>query len=140
MYTLDLECEDASHEAGVSSRVYQSKSGHNFTLGLTGNLTVGERPYTDSEIYAVKQYTGMYVGFHNGGFADYYLSDSFPLSENTTFYTALAKSKVNSSLHAYSTRTPQLIVLCRIDQRIPLKQSQPSFVDQNTGNKRSLLP
>jgi hypothetical protein len=94
MYTLDLECQDASHKAGAADPVYTSREGHNFTLGPDGNLTVGDRPYTDAEVYAVKRYTGMYVGFHNGGFADYYLSSDFPKTENSTFFAAIAKSKV----------------------------------------------
>jgi hypothetical protein len=99
MYTLDLECQDVSHKADASDPVYTSQGGHNFTLGPDGNLTVGDRPYIDAEVYAVKQYTGMYVGFHNGGFADYYLSSAFPKTENTTFFAAIAKSKVGLSLH-----------------------------------------
>ncbi|KAH7079533.1 hypothetical protein FB567DRAFT_124050 [Paraphoma chrysanthemicola] len=97
MYTLDLECEDASHKADNStSIVYSSNNGCNFTLGLTGNLTVGDSS-AKSEILAIRQYTGMYVGYHSGGFADYYLSDSCPESGNTTFYAAFAKSKLRKS-------------------------------------------
>jgi hypothetical protein len=94
MYTLDLECQDVSHKPGTADPVYTNHGGLNFTLGPDGNLTVGDRPYIDAEVYAVKQYTGMYVGYHNGGFADYYLSSSVPKTENSTFFAAIAKSKV----------------------------------------------
>jgi hypothetical protein len=41
----------------------------------------------------------MYVGYHSGGFADYYLSDSCPESANSTFYAAFAKSKLRKEDH-----------------------------------------
>ncbi|KAH7413801.1 hypothetical protein DE146DRAFT_7430 [Phaeosphaeria sp. MPI-PUGE-AT-0046c] len=93
MYTLDLECEDASHKAdGTEKKLYRSKNGCNATLGLTGNLTIGE--YSDtSQVLAIKKYTGQYIGYHNWGLADYYLSSSCPKSENGTFFASFAKSK-----------------------------------------------
>ncbi|KAF1918845.1 hypothetical protein BDU57DRAFT_511601 [Ampelomyces quisqualis] len=93
MYTLDLECEDVSHKSDNStSIVYKSKGGCNVDLGLDGNLTMGHKA-SKSEWSSIKQYTGMYIGYHNGGLADYYLSPLCPKSENTTFYAAFAKSK-----------------------------------------------
>lgn len=94
MYTLDLECENASHKAdGTANTLYQSKNGCNATLGLTGNLTIGD--YSDtSQVLAIKNYTGQYIGYHNGGEADYYLSSDCPKTENRTFFASFARSKV----------------------------------------------
>jgi hypothetical protein len=94
MYTLDLECENVSHRAdGTKHMVYQSKNGCNATLGLTGNLTIGDGS-SSSEVLAIKKYTGQYIGYHNWGEADYYLSSDCPKSENRTFFASFAKSKV----------------------------------------------
>jgi hypothetical protein len=95
MYTLDLECENASHKADNSTRIsYLSNGGCNITdLGLDGNLTVGENT-SQYKSLETKQYTGMYIGYHNAGLASYYLSTLCPKSENTTFWAGLAKSKV----------------------------------------------
>jgi hypothetical protein len=92
MYTLDLSCEEAVTNRG--SRYARASNGFSFDLGLDGNKTLGEG-YEDSDATAVKQYSGMYVGWHNGGFADYYLSSDRWRSENTTFYAGFAKSKVH---------------------------------------------
>jgi hypothetical protein len=96
MYTLDLLCEDASHKADNSTRPnYVSSGGCKLDgIGLTGNDTVGDSP-EGSEIHATKQYDAMYIGYHNAGLADYYLSTMCPKSENTTFYAAFAKSKAS---------------------------------------------
>lgn len=95
MYTLDLECENASHKADNSTSIsYTSSGGCNITnLALDGNLTLGENPY-DTESLRTKQYSGMYIGFHNAGNANYYLSTLCPESENTTFWAGFEKSKV----------------------------------------------
>jgi hypothetical protein len=101
MYTLDLECEDVSHKAGNSSKKYTNNHGYTFQAELTGNLTIGDQPTTGSDVLAVKQYNGMYVGYHNGGRADFYLSDTFPESENSTFYASFAKSKARRPLDSF---------------------------------------
>lgn len=94
MYTLDLECEDVSHKAdGTQHMVYRSKNGCNATLGLTGNLTIGDDSDL-SEVLAIKKYTGQYIGYHNFNDADYYLSSDCPKSENRTFFASFAESKV----------------------------------------------
>jgi hypothetical protein len=98
MYTLDLVCEDVSHKAdGTVETLYQSNDGCNSTLGLTGNLTRGEQIDRYLETTAIKEYTGQYIGFHNEGWADYYLSSMCPESQNRTFFASLAKSK--ASIH-----------------------------------------
>jgi hypothetical protein len=94
MYTLDLYCEDASHRANGSTRFnYVSTGGCSVNVGLNGNLTRGEGKELNEGI-AVKQYTGMYMGYHNAGNADFYLSPLCPKSENTTFFAAFTKNKV----------------------------------------------
>ncbi|KAH5582283.1 hypothetical protein HBI24_115040 [Parastagonospora nodorum] len=97
MYTLDLECENASHKADNSTRIsYLSNGGCNITdLGLDGNLTVGENTSRYKSL-ETKQYTGMYIGYHNAGLASYYLSTLCPKSENTTFWAGFAKSKARA--------------------------------------------
>jgi hypothetical protein len=94
MYTLDLYCEDVSHKANNSTRFnYVSSGGCNVSVGLTGNLTLGTgKERNDGR--AIKQYNGMYMGFHNAGNADFYLSTLCPKSENTTFFAAFEKTKV----------------------------------------------
>jgi hypothetical protein len=95
MYSLDLTCDDASHRADNSSTIYYTSSGGcNFTVGLTGNETLGDMPGEKSPVLTTKQYTGMYVGYYSGGLADYYLESYCPKTENSTFYAAFAKSKV----------------------------------------------
>lgn len=97
LYTLDLACENVSHKAnGTKNIEFYSKKGCTFPLGLDGNLTVGEQIQPDASVYDIKNYTGQYVGYHNGGFADYYLSSDCPKSENSTFFASLAKSKVST--------------------------------------------
>jgi hypothetical protein len=111
MYTLDLECEDASHKADNSSNrpTYTSSGGCKFNeTGLTGNDTIGDgaKYYQNG---AIKKYNAMYIGYHNAGLADYYLSPNCPKSENTTFFAAFSQSKVSysqsllpiSALHRY---------------------------------------
>jgi hypothetical protein len=96
MYSLDLYCEDASHKADKSKKVYYvSNSGCNFTLGPTGNLTIGEDIGFGTEALSIKQYVGQYVGYWNrGGFADYSLDRYCPETANHTFFAAFSKSKV----------------------------------------------
>ncbi|KAH8731942.1 hypothetical protein GQ44DRAFT_735638 [Phaeosphaeriaceae sp. PMI808] len=95
MYTLDLECEDVSHKTGRNDTrfVYESKRGCTWSLGLTGNKTLGNNSNGEENYATVKEYEGMYVGYHNTGAADYYLSSSCPESENSTFYAAISKTK-----------------------------------------------
>jgi len=104
MYTLDLYCEEAKSEWTYNGNSYEqtASNGCTFNLGLDGNTTIGIPNPSYTELDAVKEYNGMYVGYHNGGFADYYLSSYCPRSENTTFYAAFDKSKVRMLLaHGY---------------------------------------
>jgi hypothetical protein len=99
MYTLDLYCEDASHEAdnSTTSPKYQSNGGCKMPagMGLTGNNTVGDG--SDASTFtATKEYEAMYIGYHNAGGADWYLSPMCPKTENTTFYAAFSKSKAST--------------------------------------------
>jgi hypothetical protein len=96
MYSLDLYCENASHKADGSRKIfYVSNSGCNFTLGPTGNLTVGEDIGYGTEALSIKQYVGQYAGYWNhGGYADYSLDRYCPETVNHTFFAAFSKSKV----------------------------------------------
>jgi hypothetical protein len=95
MYLLDLYCEDASHQAPTSNKFYTSNAGCNFTLGPTGNLTVGEDIGYGTETLAIKQYTGQYVGYWNHqGSAQYSLDAYCPDTANHTFFAAFSQSKV----------------------------------------------
>jgi hypothetical protein len=95
MYFLDLYCEDASHRAGYSSKVYTSNAGCNFTLGPNGNFTMGEDVGDGAENLAVKQYTGVYAGYWNHeGFGQYSLDHYCPESANHTFFATFSESKV----------------------------------------------
>jgi hypothetical protein len=96
MYQLDLTCEDASHKADNSREIFfASSSGCNasVSLGLNGNETIADNAF-QSDVLSVKKYIGKYVGYHNGGFADYYLSTYCPATANNTFLAAFTKSKV----------------------------------------------
>jgi hypothetical protein len=97
MYQMTLTCEDVSRRGKVLNRseilIYNSSNGCNCTTGLDGNLTAGQ--FSDqTRILDVKEYNGRYVGFHNGGMADWYLSPDCPSTANTTFFAAFEKSKV----------------------------------------------
>jgi len=98
MYTLDLWCEKAKEEPQGDGRkpMKVASNGCRFDLGPDGNDTIGTGLWGSSsdDVSVVKEYSGMYVGYHNAGFADYYLEGGCPKSENTTFYAAFTKSKV----------------------------------------------
>jgi hypothetical protein len=164
MYTLDLECEDASHKADNSSSrpTYTSSGGCKFNeTGLTGNDTIGDgaKYYQNG---AIKKYNAMYIGYHNAGLADYYLSTNCPKSENTTFFAAFSQSKVSCFYSLLSipvsnryygdfstirsgcwfcrTCQQQLMFWCRTDPKTLLEMSQLSFANHVIGDKRSLPP
>jgi hypothetical protein len=98
MYSLDLWCERAvlSQNPGpVGGLVANSSNGCAFTMGLTGNITVGENSQSNSPVFDAKEFTAMYAGYSNPrGFADYALVDECPTSSNSTFYAAVARNKV----------------------------------------------
>jgi hypothetical protein len=106
MYTLDLSCEDVSHKSdpnfNTSSQImfYNSTTGCHVSTGLDGNLTMSQGAERSS-VLAVKEYTGRYVGYHNGGSADYYLSPDCPKTANSTFYAAIQKNKVGLNFVLY---------------------------------------
>lgn len=101
MYFLDLSCEQAIETTDeYRGLIRVSKNGCSQDLGPNGNKTVGGgSQYT--EVYRAKQYDAIYVGYHNGGFAHYYLSSKCPKTANTTFYAALTKNKVFSHRPIY---------------------------------------
>jgi len=98
MYFMDLYCENVSHKADNSKKIfYASNSGCNFTLGLNGNLTIGENPNSsmDGNTLSIKQYTGMYVGYSDpDGFASYSLDQKCPKNQSSIFYAAFQRNKV----------------------------------------------
>lgn len=98
MYFMDLYCENVSHRADNSEDVsFLSNSGCNFTLGLNGNLTVGENPNRgmEGDTLSIKKYMGMYVGYSDpNGFADYSLDWACPKNQSSIFYAAFQKNKV----------------------------------------------
>ena len=108
MYFLELYCENVSHKADDSKKIfYTSNNGCNFTLGPTGNLTLGENIGLGNEALGIKEYTGQYAGYWNHeGFADYSLDAYCPEAANHTFFAGFSKSKVRSrfSLHAQRYR------------------------------------
>jgi hypothetical protein len=121
MYFVDLDCDDASHSAEESRRVYdrnssgsvriyKSKKGGCYTSsGPTGNHTVGDQSSSGGgAALVIKQYIGQYIGFHSGNLADYYLGSgeqsACPESTNNTFFAAFSKSKV------YTFQSPRVEV------------------------------
>jgi hypothetical protein len=102
MYFLDLYCENVSHKADNSDRVnFVSNSGCNFTLGLDGNLTMGENPNSgmEGDTMAIKQFMGMYVGLKDpDGFASYSLDTHCPTNQSSIFYAAFQENKVSSRI------------------------------------------
>lgn len=132
MYHLDLSCEEASH--GTDSNGGKTRNATNgcyFNLGPDGNVTKG-----DYDGRHIRDYNVLYAGYHNGGYADYYLSSYCPRTENTTFYVAFAKSKVKTS------HKPVLVHITydenRSENKIHLKTSQPSSVSLDIGSNKSL--
>lgn len=101
MYFMNLYCEDVSHKSDNSKKIaFKSSSGCNFTLGLDGNLTIGENPNSgmEGETLAIKKYTGMYVGHKDPqGFADYTLDQSCPKNQTSIFYAAFQENKEKAS-------------------------------------------
>jgi hypothetical protein len=97
MYQMDLTCENVSRKGNTNREAisfYNSSTGCRTTTGLEGNETMGYG--TDkSEVLNIKEYIGRYVGYHNGGSADWYLSPHCPETANTTFYAAFEKTKVS---------------------------------------------
>ncbi|KAF2626303.1 hypothetical protein BU25DRAFT_471860 [Macroventuria anomochaeta] len=101
MYSLDMYCESAPairESRGRSTSVqYKSSGGCNVTLGLTGNLTQGSNSNSFySPLLNMKDYTAMYIGYWNNGFADWSLDSSCPSDQNATFYAAFAKNKARA--------------------------------------------
>lgn len=99
MYTLDLHCEEAMEIGDINtSGYYKSSLGCGWGGGgLDGNFTMDDPLGGTAEYDGVRQYIGMYVGYHNGGFANYYMSGGCPNVEpaNSTFYLGFAKTKVS---------------------------------------------
>jgi hypothetical protein len=101
LYSLDMYCESASvireYNGRWTSFLHKSSRGCNFTQGLTGNLTKGANSNKFfSPLLDHKDYTAMYVGYWNNGFADWSLDSSCPLDQNSTFYAAFAKNKARA--------------------------------------------
>jgi hypothetical protein len=101
MYSLDMYCAPATITKKQSGRTtsitYTSLGGCNFTSGLTGNLTKGSNANNFySPLLDMKDYTAMYVGYWNNGFADWSLDASCSEDQNATFYVAFAKNKARA--------------------------------------------
>jgi len=99
MYKLDLHCEKATEDGDVATSGYFTSSlGCRWSGGgVNGNITMDDPLGQKVDHRGIRQYIGMYVGYHNGGFADYYMSGGCPDIEpkNSTFYLAFTKTKVN---------------------------------------------
>jgi hypothetical protein len=98
MYNLNLSCEDVSRTSEPTFKLprwiyYNSSSGCSYTRGLDGNATLGEGSEFGS-LNAVKGYVGRYAGFYHGGSDSWSLDGYCPETANSTFYAAIAKSKV----------------------------------------------
>jgi hypothetical protein len=98
MYNLDLSCEDVSRISQPTLKLprwiyYNSTSGCSYTRGLNGNETLGEGSEF-GPLNAVKRYMGAYAGFYPGGGESWSLEGYCPETANSTFYAAIAKSKV----------------------------------------------
>lgn len=101
MYGVDLSCQVVAPQRNNASKsvLYQSNGGCNVTFGLTGNITKGYNADKDlnAPLLSAKDYMGMYIGFYNGGFADYSLQNSCPPERNSTFYAAFSRNKARES-------------------------------------------
>jgi hypothetical protein len=104
MYNMNLSCEDVSRISEPTLELprwiyYNSSTGCNYFRGLDGNDTLGEmKEY--GPIQDVKEYMGRYAGFYVGGTDSWSLEPFCPKTANSTFYAAIAKSKVDlSRLH-----------------------------------------
>jgi hypothetical protein len=112
MYFADLYCEDVSHKSNNAKEIdFVSNSGCNFTLGLDGNLTIGENPNPGmiGGTLAIKKFTGMYVGYKDpNGFSDYSLDVVCPENQTSIFYAAFQKNKVSLRIFFKSNHDPIL--------------------------------
>jgi hypothetical protein len=89
----DIDLSDVLPPSTPENVIYRT-NGCNVTVGLTGNLTLGDNVDKATPLFTVKQYTGMHIGYWNyNGYADYYLQGLCPPERNATFYAAFAKSK-----------------------------------------------
>jgi hypothetical protein len=104
MYSVDLYCEVSSPIRDAEYLIpgavlYRSNGGCNVTTGLSGNVTKGY--IKNKNIYAplleLKDYMAMYIGYYDGGFADYSLDGYCPPERNSTFYAAFSRNKVSWS-------------------------------------------
>ncbi|KAF2025483.1 hypothetical protein EK21DRAFT_103882 [Setomelanomma holmii] len=99
MYSLELYCEPASFSpnGGFDGLIANSSNGCSFTMGLTGNNTIGENSQIDQPTFDAEQFTAMYAGYSNPrGFADYALVGECPTTSNSTFYAAVARNKAKA--------------------------------------------
>jgi hypothetical protein len=137
MYQLDLTCEDASRKAvnNPDTRIfYNSSTGCHSLEGLTGNTTMNYDENSDELFF--KEFVGRYVGYHNGGSADWYLSTSCPTTANTTFYAGFGRTKVCFTLCCLAGAD----LVHRPGRRIHPTMSPLSFVRLITGGKRCMQP
>ncbi|KAI4672117.1 uncharacterized protein J4E78_000617 [Alternaria triticimaculans] len=100
MYSVDLYCEvsqpirDAPYTI-PDSVLYRSNGGCNVTTGLSGNVTKGyiKNKKIHAPLLELKDYMAMYIGYYDGGFADYSLDGYCPPERNSTFYAAFSQTK-----------------------------------------------
>ncbi|KAF2179852.1 hypothetical protein K469DRAFT_730476 [Zopfia rhizophila CBS 207.26] len=95
LYSLDLQCEEATQTTTDTFPIYNSSNGCSWSLGLNGNATIGDNESSlNSSFLVTKAFSGTYVGYWNDiGFADYSLGGSCPAEANHIFYAAFTRNK-----------------------------------------------
>lgn len=89
LYSLDLKCEEAKY-----NDTYSIKDCN--TEGINPNQTMKDSD-PNYPLSGRKEFSAMYVGFYNIGFADSYLSTTCAAALNHTFYVGFTRNKKNQS-------------------------------------------
>jgi hypothetical protein len=109
LYSLDMQCEEASQNISGRSITYTSKTGCWYQAPGVGNQTIGSWPQGfDTRVppgyNAVKEFSARYIGYWGQMWADYYLEGFCPETANRTFLASFTRNKkIESDLPSNST-------------------------------------
>lgn len=104
LYSLDMQCEEASQSVSGGSTIFASTTGCSYGYGLQGlgNQTAGNTPAgVDSRVpsgyYTLKEFSARYIGYWGQIWADYYLEGFCPETASRTFLASFARNKKKAS-------------------------------------------
>jgi hypothetical protein len=104
LYSLDMQCEEASQSLSNGFTIFASKTGCSYGYGMQpiGNQTAGKSPRgIDSRVpsgyYTVKEFSARYIGYWGQIWSDYYLEGFCPETANRTFLASFTRNKKKAS-------------------------------------------